>query len=331
MTYTHFSIEEREIIQKMLWEKQSIRAIARILDRSHTSVSREIKRHNPVQRKRYTPRLAHTQALEKRKNRGRTQRLKNERIRIYVITHLKERWSPEQIAGRMKTDRGECISHEAIYQYIYTQVHRNGYGLLRPGCVDLRSCLRRKQKRRQKNGMRRSQRILTPRGVSIDERPLIVEKRTRIGDWESDSVESKDHKPGINTLVDRMSGIVCITKLKDKTSAATAHAIIAKMECLPQNARYTMTFDNGSENQGWRAIESALGMKTYFAHPYHSWERGSNENTNGLIRDYFPKKTDFTMIPEEDLAHVEQALNNRPRKRHGWRTPLEIFSGALRC
>ena len=142
-------------------------------------------------------------------------------------------------------------------------------------------------------------------------------------------MESCNHKPGINTLVERKTGLVFITKLKDKTGMATRTAITKRFSSLPPEARRTITFDNGSENRDWQPMEEATGTKCFFAHPYHSWERGTNENTNGLIRDYFPKGTDFTTITDEELAFVERELNERPRKRLGFKTPLQVWSGAL--
>jgi IS30 family transposase len=255
--------------------------------------------------------------------------LKNTSIREYVIFHLKKRWSPEQIAGRIRLDLRETVSHEAIYQFIYAQVYRNGWGELKPGKEDLRPYLRRRRKRRLRKGSRRCQRIFKPKGASINERPLIVAERSRIGDWEGDTVESKDHKPGINTLVERSCGVVLITKLAKKTSEATTRAVTTRMNTLRDEVKHTLTVDNGPENQDWQTIESQTGLKCYYANPYHSWERGTNENTNGLIRDYFPKKTDFTTIPDEDISFVEKELNTRPRKRLEYLTPLEAMSVAL--
>lgn len=326
MRYTHFSIEEREVIQKGLWEKRSIRDIARELKRPHSSVLREIQRNKPLERNRYAPRLAHERALLKRKSRGRHERLKNGRVRTYVIGELKRRRSPEQIAGCIHRDINETISPEAIYQFIYAQI---SYNKPRRGGEDLRPCLRRRRKLRQPHGSRKYQRILKPHGPSIDTRPRIIDRRTRIGDWESDTVESRDHKPGINTLVDRKTGLVFITRLYAKTGAATRSAIVSRLESLPSIARRTITFDNGPENRDWQPVEAMTGVRCYFAHPYHSWERGTNENTNGLIRDYFPKGTDFSTISDTEIAFVEQELNERPRKRHGFKSPLEVWSGAL--
>lgn len=330
MKYTHFTIEERERIQEMLWQKASIRSIATALGRSASSVSREINRNlDSIRRRRYTPRTAHQRAFLKRKSRGRKDRLKNQEIRDYVVRRLKKRWSPEQIAGATKSDINESISHEAIYQFIYHQVYRNGWGLLKPGREDLRPYLRRRKKRRTHKGMRRCQKMSLEKGLSIDLRPKVVNDKIRIGDWESDTVASKDNGTGINTFVERKTGLVLITKLKDKTSEATVSAIESRIKRLPQKLKQTATFDNGPENQKWQELEKRTGLKCFFAHAYHSWERGTNENTNGLIRDYFPKKTDFNMITDGQIEEVENLLNNRPRKRLGWKSPLEVFNKEL--
>ena len=330
MKNKHLTIQERETMQFMLWEKKSIRMIAKKLNRPPSTVSREIERNLPPERRVYAPRLAHQRALEKRKSRGRKDRLKNEKVRNYVIFYLKKKWFPEQIAGRIQSDLNQKISHEAIYQYVYYQIHRQGYGYLKPNCEDLRIYLRRKRKRRVSKGARRCQRVFKPKGTIIDERPTIVEERKRIGDWESDTVESKDYKPGINTLVERQTGLVFISKLFDKTSKSTTTAIVKRLNLLPEKARQTITFDNGTENSNWQELERKTNIKTFFCHSYSSWERGTNENTNGLIRDYFPKKTDFTKIPDREIKRVEHELNNRPRKRLNYKTPLEVFSVAFR-
>lgn len=328
MKYKHLSIEERELLQTMWWERKPVREMARALGRSPSSISRELRRNFPPEHQVYSPRLAHQRALKSRKSRGRKERLRNEGMRSYVIAGLKQRLSPEQIAGRIRIDLGESISHEAIYQYIYAQC-RIGSPEIRVGREDLRVYLRRRRKRRQVKGMRKAQRIFKVEGISIDARPRIVNLRKRIGDWEGDTVESKDHRPGINTLVERKTGLVFITKLKDKTGAATARAVAERIKVLPPELKRTLTLDNGPENRDWQSLEETTGMKVFYAHPYHSWERGSNENTNGLIRDYFPKKTDFSIISDEEIAQVELALNTRPRKRLGWLSPLEALGVAL--
>src|SRR3989344_1685307 len=328
MQYRHFSIEERERIQESLWDKESVRAIARKLKRSPSTVSREINRNIPSSRRQYAPRLANARALEHRTHRGRTERLKNEIIRTYVHEHLIGGWSPEQIAGTLPSDHpGKTISHEAIYQYIYAQFHRGGYGRLLG--EDLRKYLKRGHKRRIPRGARRGKRIRPPSKPSIEDRPREVERRKIPGHWESDSIESFNHRTGLNTLVERKTGLVLITRLKEKTSEATARAIVERLASVPTALRRTITFDNGSENWMFAEIHSLLGIDPFFAHAYCSWERGTNENTNGLIRWYFPKGTDFNTITDEEIARVELALNTRPRKRLGWQTPLAVFNASV--
>lgn len=328
MNYQHLSIEEREKIQELLWQKASIRAIAKAIGRNPASVSRERRRNQSPERHHYNPRTAQLRALEYRKRRGREERLKNARIREYVIVHLKRRWSPEEIANRLREDQGEHISHEAIYQFIYHRV-RKGSNLTKPGLEDLRPYLRRRRRIRVPHGARKCQRVLKPRGKSIEERPKIVLARKRVGDWEGDTVESINHQPGINTLVERKTGLVFITRLADKSATATVHAMASRFKNVTERFKHTVTLDNGPENQNWKMIEEIVGIACFNTHPYCSHERGTNENTNGLIRDYFPKKTDFSMIADEELRFVENELNSRPRKRLGWKTPLEAWSVAL--
>lgn len=329
MKYRHFTIEERETIQVLLWQKTSVRIIARALGRSPSSISREINRNIPLKRS-YKPRLVHERALEKRKYRGRKLRLKNQFVRRYVVAKLKSGLSPEQIAGRLHYEYpSESISHEAIYRYIYSHVHRDGYGGMKPGYPDLRLYLKRRHKRRGQRGMRSVQRLFRPRGPSIDDRSAEVETRKIVGHWEGDSVVSRQSKVGLNTLVERKTGLVFITKIENGTAIKTQEAVTNRLSVLPKRARKTLTVDNGSENANYPELVKDLKISCYFAHPYHSWERGTNENTNGLIRWYFPKGTDFATISNEAIVAVEEALNNRPRKRLGWRTPLEVFNESV--
>ena len=322
MKYKQLSVEEREEIQHGLWNKESIRSIADRLGRSPASISREVRRNQTPVLEHYSPRVAEVRAREKRKSRGRSPRLKNEKVRTYVVSHLKLGWSPEQIAGTIH-EIGEVLSHEAIYQFVYAQVHRNGYGLLRPGKEDLRPYLARRHKRRAKMGGRKGRRVLRPSGRSIEVRPQVANQRKRIGDWEGDSIESKDHQPGLNSLVDRKSGLLLLSKLGSKTAVATRSVVAKRLRGMPA---WTVTLDNGPENKMWPELEAETGVKVYFAHPYCSGERGTNENTNGLVRRYFPKGTDFREVSDAEIAAVEYALNTRPRKRLGYKTPLAVFN-----
>lgn len=327
MKYKHLSIWEREKIQEFLWQKKSIRSIAIVLNRSTSSISREIKKNIPLHYQ-YTPRLANERALKKRKSRGRKLRLKSYFIRQYVVSHLRMGYSPEQISGRLSLEYPkEKISHEAIYQYIYHQIHSD---YVKKGNIDLRIYLKRRHKRREKKGMRKHQRIFKPKGLSIEERPKEVQRRKTMGHWEGDSVVSRKSKVGLNTLVERKTGLVLISKIQNGTSNETTNTVINRLKSFPCK---TLTTDNGSENFAYEKIQNELQISCYFAHPYCSGERGTNENTNGLIRYYLPKGTDFATISNETIKHIENILNNRPRKRLGWKTPLEVFNEcvALQC
>jgi IS30 family transposase len=329
MQYKHLNIEEREKIQELFWLKKSVRYISEVLGRSPSSISRELRKNFPLQQ-RYTPRLANDRALKKRKSRGRKLRLKNGFIRRYVTDHLKGGYSPEQIAGRLKLDHKQSISHEAIYQYIYNQARREGYeGRMKLGYHDLRIYLKRRHKQRQKKGVRKYQRMFKHNGLSIEMRPRTVEKRKNVGHWEGDFMVSRKSKVGLNTLVERKTGLVLISKIQNGTMEVTAHAVTNRLKELPKQTVRSLTTDNGHENFGYKHIENNLQISCYFAHPYCSGERGTNENTNGLIRHYFPKGTDFATISNEDISRVEYILNTRPRKRLGWRTPLEVFNQSV--
>jgi len=177
--------------------------------------------------------------------------------------------------------------------------------------------------------MRKSQRIWRSKGTSIDRRSIEVETRKVLGHWETDSMVSKKSKVGLNTLVERKTGFVFVTRIKDGTSETTKDAVVQRLQILPKEFRKTITSDNGSENFAYDETMETLELKWYFAHPYHSWERGTNENTNGLIRWYLPKGTDLATISDETIKSIEDALNNRPRKRLGWRTPLEAFNESV--
>ncbi len=222
MNYQHLTIEEREKLQLMLWQKQSVRAMAKELNRSPSSISREINKNRRSDGKRlYIPRTAHERAVIKRSSRGERKMVQNSRLRNYVIKHLKLGWSPEQIAGKSEGLIGVKISYEAIYQYIYAQVHRDGNGYIRPGCEDLRPYLARRKKRRSQKGLRASYRIEKGPLPSINSRPQEVEKREIVGHWEDDLIVSKASKHALKTVNERVSGLVFIEKVRNKTIKKT--------------------------------------------------------------------------------------------------------------
>lgn len=324
--YTQLSMEEREKIQLGLWEKKPLRTIALELGRSPSTLSRELRKNCPPGQLRYIPRAAHERARNRITARGQRPRLKSEFIRQYVQGKLREGWSPEQIAGRLSLEHPTCIvSHEAIYQYVYSQYHRAGYGR----CVgdDLRIHLKRRHRVRHRKHIPYVVETGPLRNrISIDQRPQEVDSRMVPGHWEGDSMVSRQSPVRLNTLVERTSGLALITKLPDGTGLATRQSVVRRLLRIPRRLRKSITWDNGFENSQHEKITETLGTDCYFAHPYHSWERGTNENTNGLIRWYLPKGTDLAMIPEKTVRVIEQRLNSRPRKRLDWRTPLEVFN-----
>lgn len=263
--------------------------------------------------------------MRHRMRRGREERLKNDALRTYVVSHLKLGWSPEQIAATAKHATNTPISHEAIYQYVYARVSKAS-SLVFQGKEDLRPYLARRRKRRMRKGLRRSYRICKGPLPSIDERPKEVNQRTSIGHWEDDSLVFTPTSPvRLRTTNERVTGIVLIDKTHDRTMGEANRITEKRLGMLPPPLRKTLTRDRGSENLGYATLEEKLGIHCYFAHPYHSWERGSNENTNGLIRRFFPKGTDFRVTSDAEIQKVEYLLNSRPRKRLGWRTPYEVF------
>lgn len=332
--YHQLTIEEREVLQQGLWRSRSLREIAKALDRSPSTISREMSRNGGIERRTYAPRAAQERAERRVQKRGRRGRLKNPLIREYVIKKLKEEdYSPEQIAGTLPLEHREySISPEAIYQFIYAQYQRGGWGQ----CVgeDLRMFLKRRHRVRKPKFVP----FIEEKGpiknrVFIDERPVEIEKRNVLGHWEGDSMVSRKSLVGLNTLVERVSGLLFMTKIQNTTANETTRVVMERLRPLPSILRKTITVDNGHENAGHKDIAKGIGVKVFFAHPYHSWERGTNENTNGLIRWYLPKGIDFDTVSEERIREVEHRLNTRPRKRLQWKTPLQVFSQsvALKC
>ena len=236
---------------------------------------------------------------------------------------LADDWSPELIAGKIGQDnRGISISHEAIYQYIY---HPNTEGR-----EELIGQLVRGHRKRKKKGIGRKERkTKIPNRVPIEERPISVDNRSRYGHWEGDSMVSRKSLAALNSLVERKSRLLLLTRLERKTSELTKDAVLQRLQYFPEKARRTLTLDNGSENAQHEAITKAMGMQCYFASPYASWQRGSNEQVNGMVRRYFPKGTDFSKITDEQVTWVESRINNRPRKCLGYKTPAEVAAVAL--
>jgi IS30 family transposase len=325
--FRQLTLEDRIRIEIKYREGRSFREIATYLGHGRTagSICREVAGRPRGGVGKYQAYTSHAKALARRLGK-KPDRLKSPLIRTYAVEKLKLGWSPEQIALRLPmAHHGSSISHEAIYQYVYAQVARGGNGDVKEGCEDLRPYLPWRHTRRQKKGLRQAQKAERPVLPSIEERPVVVGRRTRLGDWEDDTMVSRESLARLKTTNERISGVVRIRKMRDGTIAESNRSLIACLTVIPKQYRKTLTRDRGSENMGYREIETTLGMTCYFAHPYCSQERGSNENLNGLIRRFFPKKTDFALVTDEEIRRVEYLLNTRPRKRHGGKTPLEVL------
>lgn len=287
-------------------------AIAQELKVHKSTISRELKR-NTGQRG-YRPKQAQQLAASRQQQRASATRISSE-IWDTVKARLHEEWSPEQISGRLKTERGLNISHERIYQYIYDDKRNGG---------TLHQHLRCQKQRRKRYGGGRDRRGQIAQRQSIEERPIIIEQRERIGDWEADTIIGKGHRQAMLSLVERRSRFTLLHKLDQATSAAVTAAALAQLQPLSGKVK-SITSDNGREFSGHQAIATRLGVDFYFAHPYAAWERGTNENTNGLVRQYLPKGSDFTALTQDSVEVVVNKLNHRPRKVLGYRTPYEVF------
>lgn len=327
------SLKERGIIE-VRWcrDGKKTTEIAKELGRHTSSVSRELAGRPRKGRGRYNADHAHAQALDRIARRGNIPKTeKYPALRAYIEDKMvNERWSPEQISIRLphefSEDRTMRIAAESVYQEVYRRVHREGNGAVKGGETDLRPYLAHRHKRRAKKGFRKAQRAERDATLpSIEHRPRVVERRSRIGDWEDDTLVSRESRARLKNVTDRASGVTFFGKTRDGTAKHCDAVLIARLSRLPAATRRTLTRDRGTENVRWREIQSALGLDVFFAHPYSSYERGTNENTNGLIRRFFPKKTDWNTIPDEELLRAEYLLNTRPRKRHGGLTPVEVF------
>lgn len=314
---------ERILIARLKNKGYSNKRIAKVLGRSASSIGREIKR-NSFKGRFYEPLHAHGKAeTRKKKAWGVKQPLKNPKVYAYVLEKLRDGWSPEQIAGRLRhdhpKDKSWWICHETIYQFVYHPENKDKYWW---------EYLRRKQKRRKKNKGRKVHRVRIPDRVSIHKRPKTIDRRKQIGHWEGDSIVGKGHTNGLHTEYERVSSLTRFEKINRISAEETLIAQKKIFGPLPKFLRRSTTLDNGMEMAKHKGLKK-LSMETYFADPYASWQRGGNENANMWIRYYFPKGTDFTKISEEELKDVECELNNRPRKRLKFKTPMEVFTEHL--
>lgn len=312
-TMKHITSEERHTIAHLLSQKISPASIASQLNRSKSTITREMKRNSNQRTGEYQHELAERKAQERQTSKAKRNDYTTD-IQAHVEQELAKKHSPEQIAGEAKLLGINCVSHETIYRKVWIDKQQGGI---------LYEDLRNRSKRYRKRGAAKDNRGKLRNTTSIDKRPKVVEKRVRLGDLEIDLIIGNGHQGAILTINDRVSGLVIIEQLKGKQAAEISAATIARLKPYKEHL-HTITSDNGKEFAGHEEIAKALGIDFYFAHPYHSWERGSNENLNGLIRQYIPKNTNISTLPTELFSEVEKALNKRPRKRHGYLSPQKI-------
>ena len=326
MSYCHLSSEERYVISHLALCDLSLREIGRRIGRHHSSISREIKRNRPT----YADDAVYwydaaQQYADQRKVKARHWRKKSNRQLVhYVQRKIIDDWSPEEITGRLIADYPNNeqmrISHEAIYQWIYADAV-NGGNLY----IHLRRCHKKRRKQRRYGSLRG----LIPGRVSISQRPQAVDQRARFGDWEGDTLEGAKGSGAIATHVERKSRFLVAAKLADKAAKTMTIASASAFKRIPKRMRKTLTVDNGKEFAQFKQLENITGLCIYFADPYSAWQRGCNENTNGLIRQYLPKGTNFKNINNNDLAIIVKKLNHRPRKCLNYQTPHEVIYQAI--
>lgn len=312
MGYTQLTEIERYQIQVLLKANFSKSAIARELNRHPATIGREIARNSGLRG--YRPGQAQRFAEERRQRHSRT--LIQGHTWMLIETLLRMEWSPEQISGWLKKEKMQSASPEWIYQHILNDKDQGG---------DLYRFLRCQKKRKKRYGKPDARGQIKGR-VSIDERPAQVEKRMRIGDWEVDTMIGQQGGAVLVTLAERKTRFSILARSKDKSASAVKKALIQSLKPLTPYVK-TLTYDNGKEFAFHAEVSEQLNAKGYFAHPYHSWERGLNENMNGLIRQYAPKGANFDLLSDKDIKHIMDRLNNRPRKCLGYKTPNEVFFG----
>jgi transposase, IS30 family len=318
--YKQFTKETRIALAALLRANICPRRCSEQLGFDKSAVTKEIAR-NKDEDEVYRGVSAHKKYLDKRKKaKQKSRKIENNiELQKHIKKRLKKRDSPEQIAGRLTQQKAELtVCHETIYQWIFNEQPKLKTQLRRIG---------RKGKYRRKRGTKKREKAREEAKIKrIDTRPQEVEERSRIGDFEGDTVVGKNTSDRFLTNVDRFSGYGMVDLVLSATAEKLRGKLKLRFNFLPKEKRYTYTYDNGTEiGKEDMDLEKIIGMEVFRAYPYHSWERGSNENYNGLLRDFFPKRTDFATLTEQDVKRVENILNHRPRKRLGYLTPYEVF------
>jgi IS30 family transposase len=315
-TYKHLDANERDILAVLKSKGRSLREISTILKRSPSTLSRELERNAPpVYTGYYLSHKAQERADKRNRESHRRPRLKTDSLRQYVEKRIRLGWSPELIAGRLAIEHPELsISHEAIYQWIYQEATHL-----------ILSLVRAHRKRKHRGYSRKHKKSHIPQRISIQERPQTVLRRLHIGHWETDTISCRKSYQAVQVTVERKARYAKLAKLKTKSSRAMSVALTRRLNRYPTNLRLSITYDNGSENAEHLRTNKILGTCSYFCEPFHSYERGTVENTIGLVRRFLPKKTNLAKISQDHLVKIEYWLNNRPRKCLGFKTPAEVF------
>ncbi len=311
---THLTFAERQFLYRLNKVNTPKGEIARLMGRDRSTVYRELERNTGGNG--YRPKQAQRFAQQRRLACGRSSKLDNPDVHQYVEEKLDQRWSPDQIAGRVRRDFPRQPRRWLSRQTIYTWIHERA--------PEWQACLRRQGRPPEKRGKLAD-------CASIQGRGDVINHRRRYGDWEGDTIVGHGRRSALVTMVDRKSGYARIGRADDMKSATTMRAMRRRMKDLPPSLRRSMTLDNGKEFAEHAKLTKHLGLEVYFAKPYASWQRGTNENTNGLIRQFFPKGTDFTQVSHRAMAGVEKLINERPRRRLDYRTPNEILAKRMCC
>lgn len=318
--YQHIKESERELIFLYLNQGKSYREIGKLIGRNHGTIVREVVR-NQIDNGIYS--VLKAQALAKtRRSQSKigVRKLDHSGLADYVITRIGWGWSPETIAGRLKTIKSQVtVSHETIYRFIYQKEQKK---------LRLFELLRRQHRKRHlMSGRTTNKRGMIPNRVFIDQRPDIINQRKQLGHWETDLMEGPKKTQGhVSVTIERQSRIVKIVKVKNKQAGQKTKGLLKQLGKLPSVTVKSITFDNGKENFEHQIVAKALNCDTYFCNPYHSWEKGTVENTIGLVRQYLPKKMNLEGVTQGELSWIADQLNNRPRKVLGYLTPAEVFT-----
>lgn len=313
MDYTHITTEQRYEISVLKRQGYGDAEIGRIIGKHKSTIGRELRRNGAGGH--YGAATADKRAQDRRRAASTIRYRLTDDLRTLIDDKLRsEQWSPEEISGRLRDEGHRSVSHETIYLYIWRDKRSGG---------DLHTHLRQQKKRRKRYRSNDRRGLIADR-VSIDERPAVVDERSRIGDWEIDTIIGAGHRGAIVTSVERASRYVVMRAVTSTKADEVTSALTAMMRPHRANVK-TITADNGREFAQHKKFGRALGADVYFAHPYHSWERGTNENTNGLVRQYFPKKMSLLHVDDRQVQETEAKLNNRPRKKLGWKTPREVL------